>query len=105
MLQVSYPARLVPAKEGGFIVTFPGLPVFTEGETEGEALKNAEEALLCHFEGIAKEHGDLEPGARAVVVHVKVPEDLEELEMHQNADILRKRLEESAQSGVSNLVI
>ena len=46
---------LEPAEEGGFNVTVPALDgCFTQGETEGEALKNAKEAILCYLEGLEK---------------------------------------------------
>lgn len=53
MAQVlTYPVELHPAEEGGFTVTSPSLPIVTEGDTEEGALKNAEEAILCHLERI-----------------------------------------------------
>ena len=43
------------AEEGGFNVSVPGLDgCFTQGDTEEEALKNAEEAILCYLEGLEK---------------------------------------------------
>lgn len=46
---------LEPAEEGGFNVTVPALDgCFTQGETEEEALKNAEEAISCYLEGLEK---------------------------------------------------
>lgn len=46
---------LEPAEEGGFNVSVPALEgCFTQGETEQEALKNAQEAILCYLEGIEK---------------------------------------------------
>lgn len=43
------------AEEGGFNVSVPALEgCFTQGETEEEALKNAQEAILCYLEGIEK---------------------------------------------------
>jgi len=44
-----------PAEEGGFNVSVPALEgCFTQGETEEEALKNAQEAIRCYLEGIEK---------------------------------------------------
>jgi len=43
------------AEEGGFNVSVPALEgCFTQGETEEEALKNAQEAIRCYLEGIEK---------------------------------------------------
>lgn len=44
-----------PAREGGYNVTVPALDgCFTQGDTEEEALKNAQEAILCYLEGLEK---------------------------------------------------
>lgn len=46
---------LEPAEEGGFDVSVPALDgCFTQGDTEEEALKNAQEAILCYLEGLEK---------------------------------------------------
>jgi predicted RNase H-like HicB family nuclease len=46
---------LEPAEEGGFNVSVPALDgCFTQGETEEEAILNAEEAILCYLEGLEK---------------------------------------------------
>jgi len=47
MDQFVYPAILTPdAKDGGFVVTFVDLPeAITQGETEGEALREAADCL------------------------------------------------------------
>lgn len=46
---------LEEAEEGGFTVSVPALDgCFTEGDTEEEALKNAEEAIICYMEGLEK---------------------------------------------------
>jgi len=47
MEQFVYPAILTPdAKDGGFVVTFVDLPeAITQGETEGEALREAADCL------------------------------------------------------------
>jgi predicted RNase H-like HicB family nuclease len=45
---------LKAAEEGGYSVTVPSLDgCFTEGDTEADALKNAEEAIRCYLEGLA----------------------------------------------------
>jgi antitoxin HicB len=42
----AWPVDLVPAEEGGFIVNFPDLPNgWSQGETRGEALAQAEDLL------------------------------------------------------------
>jgi len=42
-----YPARFMPAQEGGFVVTFRDIPeAITLGDTEAEAMKMAGDALL-----------------------------------------------------------
>jgi len=42
----SYPVDLVPAEEGGFVVTFPDVPeAITQGEDREEALLRARDAL------------------------------------------------------------
>ncbi|MCX6579610.1 MAG: type II toxin-antitoxin system HicB family antitoxin [Candidatus Aminicenantes bacterium] len=44
-----------PAEEGGYNVTVPALDgCFTQGDTEEEALKNAQEAISCYLEGLEK---------------------------------------------------
>jgi antitoxin HicB len=46
MDQYSFSVILEPQQEGGFTVLVPALPeVITEGDTEQEALANAEEAI------------------------------------------------------------
>ena len=46
---------LEAAEEGGLNVSVPALDgCFTQGETEGEALANAKEAILCYLEGLEK---------------------------------------------------
>lgn len=44
-----------PAEEGGYNVSVPALDgCFTQGDTEEEALKNAQEAIHCYLEGLEK---------------------------------------------------
>ena len=71
--QLTYPVQLTPAEEGGFTVLFPGLPIVTEGDTEKEALHNAKEALLCHFEGLVKEQKE-DPNVRVTMLCIPVPD-------------------------------
>lgn len=44
---MNYPARLDPAVEGGFVVSFRDIPeALTQGDTEEEALEAARQALI-----------------------------------------------------------
>lgn len=44
---MEFPAKLEPANEGGFVVTFRDIPeAITQGDTEQEALEMAADALL-----------------------------------------------------------
>lgn len=53
---------LEPQEEGGFTVLAPALPeVVTEGDTEEEALANAEEAIRAVLD-YRREHGIAIPG-------------------------------------------
>jgi antitoxin HicB len=64
---------LEPQQEGGFTVLVPALPeVITEGDTEAEAMRNAEEAIRAVLE-YRKENGiaipaDAHPQVRQVTV-------------------------------------
>lgn len=75
-MDLTYPVQLAPAEEGGFVVSSPLLPIYTQGDTEEEALHNAEEAVLCHLEGLAKCR-DAEPHVRISMIHVRVPDTLQ----------------------------
>ncbi len=72
---LTYPVKVESAEEGGFIVTSPVISIYTQGETEEEALKNAEEAILCHLEGVAEETGD-SPDIKMTMLHITLPEAL-----------------------------
>jgi predicted RNase H-like HicB family nuclease len=51
-----YTAVLEPEDEGGYSVYFPTLPgCVTQGETREEALRNAQEVLNLHIEGLLAE--------------------------------------------------
>jgi len=71
--EYSYSVILEPQEGGGFTVLVPALPeVVTEGDTEAEALKMAEEAIRAVLEH-RKAHGlaipvDMPPEVRRVVV-------------------------------------
>ncbi|EIP6847626.1 type II toxin-antitoxin system HicB family antitoxin [Salmonella enterica subsp. enterica serovar Westminster] len=46
-----YPLNLVPAPEGGYVVSFPDIPeALTQGDTREEALSAAFDALVTAFE-------------------------------------------------------
>lgn len=46
-----YPVNLVPAPEGGYVVSFPDIPeALTQGDTREEALSAALDALVTAFE-------------------------------------------------------
>lgn len=46
-----YPVNLIPAIEGGFVVSFPDIPeALTQGNTRHEALQAAQAALVTAFE-------------------------------------------------------
>jgi antitoxin HicB len=50
-MNLSYPVRLSPAEEGGFVVSFPDVPeALTQGEDEAEAMLRAADALETALE-------------------------------------------------------
>jgi len=52
---MSFNVILEAAEEGGYNVTVPALDgCYTQGDTEEEALKNAQEAILCWLGGLRK---------------------------------------------------
>jgi antitoxin HicB len=56
----TYPVVLTPAKEGGFVVTFPDVPgAITDGETETEAVANAIDALETMFIAYIRDKQDI----------------------------------------------
>lgn len=59
-----YPVVLKAADEGGFVVTFPGIPeAITQGEDEAEALARAQDALQTALEFYTERGEDLpKPG-------------------------------------------
>jgi len=69
----SFSVVLEPQEGGGFTVLVPALPeVVTEGETEKEALSNAEEAIRAVL-AYRRDHGllipsDAQPEVRRVTV-------------------------------------
>ena len=65
---------LEPAEEGGYNVNVPALDgCYTQGETEEDALKNAEEAIICYLEGIQKlDEIKSRPGISLREVEIKI---------------------------------
>jgi predicted RNase H-like HicB family nuclease len=54
-MNMKFNVILTEAREGGYNVTVPALDgCFTQGDSEAEALKNAEEAIICYLEGLEK---------------------------------------------------
>ena len=50
--EMSWPVELVPQEDGSVLVTFPDIPeALTEGETEADALVEAEDCLLAALGG------------------------------------------------------
>ena len=50
IMGLTYTVLLVPEPEGGFSVEVPALPgCFSRGKTISDALRNAEEAILCYL--------------------------------------------------------
>lgn len=49
---MKYMVELVPEEEGGFSVHCPELDVYSQGETEEEALANIQEAVELHLESL-----------------------------------------------------
>jgi predicted RNase H-like HicB family nuclease len=73
---ITYPVRLTPAEEGGYIATSPVISMYTQGDTEEEALANAKEAILCHVEGMAKAPRS-GSSARVTLLRISLPDFLE----------------------------
>lgn len=57
-------AELIPEEEGGYTVYCPELDIYTQGETEEEALQNLKEAAELHLEEIGWESLPLKPVRR-----------------------------------------
>ncbi len=73
MLNLNYRVHLDPAEEGGFVLTFPGVPeAITQGEDEDEALLRAVDALepaLSFYTDAGRDlpqAGKIKRGGRAV---------------------------------------
>lgn len=73
-MRYAYPAILEAQPEGGFVVTFDGVPGATEGETEAEALDMAEDALVTVLSAYVDQNRPLPvPGEAAGRPMVAVP--------------------------------
>lgn len=61
-MKITYTVILSTDAEGGYTVIVPTLPgCVTEGETIGEALRRAEEAIACHVESLAQRGQPIPP--------------------------------------------
>jgi antitoxin HicB len=69
----SFSVILEPQPDGGFTVLVPALPeVVTEGDTEGQALLNAEEAIRAVLAYRRAQGLTIPPDARPEIRHVTV---------------------------------
>lgn len=69
---IGYSVDITPLAEadgGGFLATFPDLPgCVSDGDTEEEALANAQDALACYLESfLAPDRPLPQPNARSVI--------------------------------------
>ena len=65
---MQYTVLIHRAEEGGYWAEIPALPgCFTQGETIEDTLKNAEEAIELHVEGL-KEEGQEVPAEDGLVI-------------------------------------
>jgi antitoxin HicB len=69
-----YTVVLIPElEEGGYSVTVPALPgLFTQGDTQAEALAAAREAIAFHLESLADEGEPIPDEGQLVIEHVEV---------------------------------
>ena len=85
---IIYFAKLHAERDSGYSVEIVDLPgCFTEGDNLDDAVRNAEEAILCHLDGMIADGEPIpepprmlhavEPGAFLVGIHV----DLEKLQI------------------------
>ncbi|MFH2068369.1 MAG: type II toxin-antitoxin system HicB family antitoxin [Candidatus Omnitrophota bacterium] len=62
------------AEEGGYWVDVPALPgCYSQGETIEESMKNVEEAIELHLEGMKEEHLKVPKDSGFVVGRVAIP--------------------------------
>ena len=69
-----YTVVLIPEiEEGGYSVTVPALPgLFTQGDTQAEALVAAREAIAFHLECLADEGEPIPDEGALLIEHVEV---------------------------------
>jgi len=71
---MEYTVIVHEAEEGGYWVDVPVLPgCYSQGETIEEAMKNIEEAIEAHLEGMKEEHLEVPKDSGFVVGRVSVP--------------------------------
>ncbi len=59
-MEFGYPVDLTPQDDGSILVTFPNIPeALTDGETEAEALAEAEDCLVAALGGYIERRRDL----------------------------------------------
>ena len=67
-----YPAVFEKGEVKGYVVSFPDLPgCITEGETLGEALKMAKEALELHLYGLEEDGDDISNPTLPENIHIE----------------------------------
>ncbi len=73
---LKYTVILIPEEEGGYSVEVPALPgCYTQGETRGEAISMAREAIELYLES-CKAHNEPIPeetGVESLIIEVKEP--------------------------------
>jgi len=68
-----YTVLIHPAEEGGYWAEIPALPgCLTQGETIEGTLKNAEEAIECHLEGLRQEGQEIPEEDGLVIAGVDI---------------------------------
>ena len=71
---MKYPIAIIAEAEGDYGVLVPDIPgCFTVGDTIGEAIANAHEAIECHLEGMLMDECPI-PVARAIEEHQANPD-------------------------------
>ena len=64
MQRLEITAELIPEEEGGYTVYCPELDIYTQGDTEEEALQNLKEAAELHLEEVGWENLPRKPVRR-----------------------------------------
>lgn len=68
MKRLEITAELIPEKEGGYTVYCPELDIYTQGDTEEEALQNLKEAAELHLEELGLENLPRKPVERRKII-------------------------------------